>query len=100
MKTVIETATFIKQANKVWSIEERENFVDYIAANPLVGDVIKGTNGVRKIRWRATGKGKRGGARIIYLHVDQEGLVTLLTVYVKNEKENISDREIKRLQNE
>ena len=61
MLTVIETPTFQKQVVKVWSQEERHDFINWIAANPDAGDVIPGGNGMRKVRWTVAGKGKRGG---------------------------------------
>lgn len=100
MKTVVETPEFIKQAKKVWSAEELEDFVSYISLNPLAGDVIKGTGGVRKVRWGKDGSGKRSGVRVIYIHVEVDGTVTLIAVYAKNVKENILNKEIKRLQND
>lgn len=66
MKTVVETSTFAKSASKTWSIDERLEFITWIAANADAGDVIPGADGVRKVRWSATGVGKRGGVRIIY----------------------------------
>ena len=65
--TVVETTMFLRQADKIWSDEERAALVDHMARNPEGGDVIPGTGGVRKIRWGRAGSGKRGGARVIYL---------------------------------
>lgn len=50
MRTVIETPTFQKQAEKIWSDDERLAFIDWIAANPLAGKVIPGADGARKVR--------------------------------------------------
>lgn len=50
MRTVIQTPTFQKQAEKLWSEDERLAFIDRIAANPLAGDVIPGADGARKVR--------------------------------------------------
>ena len=50
MRTVIETPTFQKQAEKLWLEEERLAFIDWIAANPLAGDVIPGADGALKVR--------------------------------------------------
>ena len=66
MRTVIETPTFQKQADRLWSEDERLEFVAWIAANPTIGDVIPGADGARKVRWALPGQGKRGGARVIY----------------------------------
>jgi hypothetical protein len=49
--TVAETRTFVRQADDVWSDEEREAFVDFIARNPEAGDIIRDGDGVRKVRW-------------------------------------------------
>lgn len=51
MHTVIETPTFQKQAAKLWSEAERLDFIDWIAADPLAGDVIPGAEEARKVRW-------------------------------------------------
>jgi hypothetical protein len=68
--TVVETPQFVRQAEAVWSDEEQQEFVDYIARNPQVGDEIPETGGVRKVRWRRRGMGKRGGVRVIYFYHD------------------------------
>lgn len=62
MRTVVETPTFIRKAEKLLSAEEREELILYLAFNPEIGDVIEGTGGVRKIRFAAKRKGKSGGA--------------------------------------
>ena len=61
IRTVIETPTFQKQAEKLWSEDERLAFIDWIVANPLAGDVIPGADGARKVRWSRAGSGKSGG---------------------------------------
>jgi hypothetical protein len=65
--TVAQTSVFQKHAAKIWSDDELDQFVNWIALNPLAGDVIPGSGGIRKVRWAASGRGKRGGARVIYL---------------------------------
>lgn len=86
MRTVIETPTFQKQAGKLWSEGERLAFIDWIAANPLAGDVIPGAEGARKVRWTVAGAGKRGGARVIYFNLTEQGVVLLVAVYAKAER--------------
>lgn len=63
--TVCETADFVKRAAKVWSDVGREDFIDYIAANPFAGDIIEGTSGVRKVRWGREGMQARRRARCL-----------------------------------
>lgn len=64
LQTVAELPTFIKQAAALFSEDERLELISFLAANPLAGDEIPGAGGVRKIRFGAKGKGKRGGARV------------------------------------
>jgi hypothetical protein len=89
MLTVIETPVFIDWAAKVWDDTERIAFIDWIASNPLAGDVIPGAGGLRKVRWSRQGMGKRGGARIIYYTQLTDGKITLLLVYAKAKFDNL-----------
>ena len=66
----------------------------------MAGDVIPNADGVRKIRWMAQGKGKRGGARVIYFNVLDDGVIYLIAVYAKSEQSNISPKTAKGLKNE
>jgi mRNA-degrading endonuclease RelE of RelBE toxin-antitoxin system len=97
MQTIIETPTFQKQADKIWSEEERLDFFQWLAKRPLAGDVVPGAEGARKVRWSVKGKGKRGGVRIIYFNLSEKGVIYLITLYKKKDKENISSQEIKRV---
>ena len=95
MRTVIETPTFEKLANKIWSEDERLAFVSYISSHPKAGDVIPGADGARKIRWSVKGSGKSGGVRVIYFNEDENGVIYLVMIYKKSEKENMTSSEIK-----
>jgi hypothetical protein len=88
--TVIETPQFVRQADAVWTDEERQEFVDFIARNPEVGDVIPNTGGVRKVRWRRAGTGKRGGARVIYFYHNPATPLFLIMVYAKAVREDVA----------
>jgi len=98
--TVIETSVFVRYAQAIWSDAEREAFINWIAAHPLEGDVIPGTGGLRKVRWSSSGSGKRGGSRVIYYNILQEGEVWLLIVYAKSEFDNLPSRFLKQLKEE
>ena len=65
--------------------------------NPDAGDIIKGSGGVRKLRWKAEGRGKRGGVRIIYYLEVVESRFLMLTLNAKNELEDLTANEIKLL---
>lgn len=95
MQTVIETPTFAKQADQIWTEEERLDFIEYIVANPTAGDVIPHAEGARKVRWSVKGQGKRGGVRVIYFNQDARGIIYLVSIYQKNAKSNITGIEIK-----
>jgi hypothetical protein len=89
--TVCETKEFVRRAEKLWSETERLEFIDYIAANPLAGDLIERTGGVRKVRWSRQGMGKRGGTRIIYYVLDENVPLYLLGIYAKSAADDISE---------
>lgn len=96
MRTVIETPTFQKQAEKLWSEDERLAFIDWIAANPLAGDVIPGADGARKVRWSRAGSGKSNGARVIYFNLTEQEVVLLIAVYAKADRTNMLPADIKK----
>ncbi len=76
---------------------EAEAFANFIAANPDAGDAIPGTAGLRKVRWAASGHGKRGGARVIYFHRPVAGNVVLLIAYTKAKFDTLPSDFLKRL---
>lgn len=88
--TVAEMPEFLSATRKLMSDEERALLVDYLAWNPTAGDLIPGTGGVRKLRWGLEGRGKRGGARVIYFHHDAEMPLFALTAFAKNERADLS----------
>ncbi|WP_322059589.1 DNA-binding protein [Paraburkholderia sp. J63] len=97
MRTVIETPTFQKQAERIWSDAERLDFITWIAANPQAGDVIPGAEGARKVRWKRAGTGKSGGTRIIYFDLSDAEIVLLVAVYAKAERENMLPKDIRKV---
>lgn len=88
--TVVESPIFQKIWPLYWDEDERAEFAAHIAANPEDGVVIRGSGGVRKVRWSRPGKGKSGGVRVVYLLRTAAQDVYLLTLFAKAEKENIS----------
>ena len=93
--TVVEVEPFPSKADKVWREEERLEFITFIALNPMAGNVIPGSGGIRKVRWTRPGKGKRGGVRVIYYFHDALIPLFLLTVYSKSRKDDLSREELK-----
>lgn len=86
----IETQIFTEDLLNLLSDEEYTEFQKYLASNPLAGDVIQSTGGLRKIRWAAGGKGKRGGVRIIYYHVTPDSQIRLLLIYKKGIQDDLT----------
>ena len=89
MFTVIETEIFQKYINDIWSEDERLEFISWIANNPLTGDVVPRTGGVRKVRWKRNGMGKSGGVRVIYYNMLDDGNIWLLIAYTKSKFDNL-----------
>ena len=96
MNTIIESFTFTKKVSRLWSEKEQSAFFTFIANNPLAGNVIPGTGGVRKVRWGKQGSGKRGGTRIVYYN-KSENEIWLLMIYAKNEIEDMSAADLRKL---
>ena len=94
METVIELSPFTRNWPSVWTETEYTKFIEWISANPKSGDVIKGSGVVLKIRWTGSGHGKRGGARIIFYSAEAD-YVYLMTIYSKNQRADISAKELK-----
>jgi mRNA-degrading endonuclease RelE of RelBE toxin-antitoxin system len=94
---VIATATYEKRVVKWLTSEDRMEMEAYIVSDPEAHPIIPGTKGVRKARWSRPGMGKRGGLRLIYYFWVEPNAVLLLTVYAKNEKENLSDADKKEI---
>jgi hypothetical protein len=91
--TVVETVRFLKDAGRLMAESDRAELIWFIAANPEAGDLIPQTGGVRKVRWALPGRGKSGGARVVYYYHNEMFPVFLLAAYGKNEKANLSNAE-------
>ncbi len=100
MITLIESPLFSKLWQDYWTEDERGEFAAWLANNPEAGDVIPNSGGIRKIRWKRKGLGKRGGVRIIYVHQANRHLIWLLTIYAKNKQETIPAHILKLLKEE
>jgi hypothetical protein len=91
--TVVETPGFLRDAAAAMAEDERAEVVSFLAANPDAGDIMRDTGGARKLRWRAPGRGKRGGVRVIYYFYNESLPVFLLNIFAKNEKANLTQAE-------
>jgi hypothetical protein len=94
MHTVVETPSFLAAAKAAgMSDDVRAEIVEALADNPQMGDLIAGAGGVRKFRFAKPGMGKRGGYRVVSFYHDEGLPVFLLSVFGKNEKDNLSKAE-------
>jgi mRNA-degrading endonuclease RelE of RelBE toxin-antitoxin system len=97
MLTLIESPAFTEQCTDLWTDAEYAAFQQFLVARPEAGDVIPGLGGLRKVRWSAKGRGKRGGARVIYLLLLQPGLIYLFQAYTKGDIADLAPDQKKRL---
>ena len=82
--TVVELGSFVRSADAVGLDHlERATLVDFIARNPTAGVLVKGTGGLRKVRWARSGGGKSGGYRTIYYFHDLDAPIYAILVYGK-----------------
>jgi mRNA-degrading endonuclease RelE of RelBE toxin-antitoxin system len=94
----IETSIFTKQIDSLLVDADYRRFQITLALNPEAGDIIRGSGGLRKIRWSAQGRGKRGGIRIIYYLIEDDEIYLLLA-YPKNKQEDLTHEQLRILRN-
>lgn len=92
---IIETPIFTKKVNQLLNPEEYRGLQNKIITSPEVGDIIPGSGGLRKLRWSYSGKGKRGGVRIIYYWMKKNEIILLLFIYPKSVQDNLTKDQIK-----
>ena len=85
----IEATAFTKYLYDYLSEDEYLGLQSFLLQHPESGKVVRGSGGVRKVRWAMSGKGQSGGVRVIYYFKKQDVEIWLLTIYSKNEVENI-----------
>ena len=100
MYSFIETKLFTRLVREYLSDDEYRELQKALIADPQAGDVIPGSGGVRKLRWRAAGRGTRGGYRVIYFAKAIEGVVWMLTMYPKNVVETIPAHVLRQIRKE
>lgn len=94
---IIETTIFTRRIKSALSEEDYRELQNYLVKNPSIGKLIKGTGGLRKLRWGGSGRGKRGGSRIIYYWQKDNEIILMLFIFQKNESDSLSDNQLKSL---
>ncbi len=93
----IETSFFTNHVARYIADDALAELQVELAWNPELGRVIRGGGGIRKLRWAARGRGKRGGARIIYYWAVKRSVILMLHVYVKSEVDDLNRKQIQAL---
>jgi len=93
MIAVVETEEFLADVSDVLSEAEHDALVLYVAHNPEEGDLIPGMGGLRKLRWAANGKGRRGGSRVIYYFHNLDVPFFLMAIFAMNVQANLSPKQ-------
>jgi hypothetical protein len=93
MQAVVETPRYQADAARLFSQDEQAEIVDLVASDPRCGVVVPGGGSVRKVRVGFGGRGKRGGARVIYLFGGNDLPVFLLAAFAKNERDDLTPTE-------
>jgi hypothetical protein len=91
--TIAELPEYIRKVEKLLSVTERLDIVNYLAVHSKAGDSMEGTGGIRKLRWVRGSQGESGGVRVIYYFHNEAMPLYLLTLFAKNERANISKAE-------
>ena len=94
---IVETPVFTKRILETLTDEEYRQLQHFLVQYPDAGDIIPGGHGLRKLRWTISGKGKRGGTRVIYYWLRPRGTILMLFVFKKNERSDLTKDQIKTL---
>ena len=94
---IIETSVFTRQVRELLPDEEYRKLQAALVGTPTLGSVIRGSGGLRKVRWVLPGKGKRGGVRVIYYWAVVEEQLLMLLMYAKSEQDDLSPAQLRTL---
>ena len=96
----VETPIFTRRVQQFMDDEEYGEMQAFLTLRPDAGNVIKGTGGMRKLRWAGSGRGKRGGLRVIYYWWVAKDRISMLLAYPKNEQDDLTADQLKQLKNQ
>ncbi|MDR1755177.1 MAG: type II toxin-antitoxin system RelE/ParE family toxin [Eubacterium sp.] len=94
MREFIYTQEFMKKWDKIGlSDKDLSDFEEFLLKNPKKGDVMRGTGGLRKVRWALPDTGKSGGIRVLYIDMVMCGELFVIDFFTKGEKDNLTSGE-------
>ncbi len=94
---IVETSSFTRQVQDLLTDEDYRLLQVALVLRPDLGDIIEGSGGIRKVRWRTRGRGKRGGTRVIYYWAVARDQLLMLMIYSKSEKDDLTTDQLKLL---
>ena len=94
---IIETAPFARCRDELFTEEQFRRFEEHLVLNPAAGTLIPGGAGLRKIRWLGSGRGKRGGVRVVYYFRSKTNRLFLIFGYRKSQCEDLTQAQIRGL---
>lgn len=100
MFSFVETRLFSRLVQEYLTDQEYTQLQGELIKNPEAGAVVRGSGGVRKLRWAAAGQGKRGGYRVINFVRRPKGIIWMLTIYPKNVTDSIPGYVLKQVREE
>ena len=92
---VVETPVFTRRVLRFLTDDDYRLLQHELVARPDVGNIIRGSGGLRKVRWAATGRGKRGGVRVIYYWAVDREIILMLLIYGKNEQDDLTAEQLR-----
>jgi mRNA-degrading endonuclease RelE of RelBE toxin-antitoxin system len=92
---IVETSVFTRQVQKLLNEDEYRELQTALAERPDMGAILVGSGGLRKVRWAAQGRGKRGGVRVIYYWAVQQDRLLMLLIYPKSEMDDLTREQLK-----
>ena len=96
---IIETTVFTRRIKELMPDDDYQELQSVLIRTPDTGDVIRNSGGIRKVRWSAAGRGKRGGVRVAYYWRVSADQLLMLYVYAKNEQADLTPDQLKVLRN-
>lgn len=94
---IVETPIFTKRVLLALNDDEYRALQAALIASPSAGPVVPGGGGLRKLRWVGSGRGKRGGTRVIYRWFPEREKLLMLFVFLKQERDDLSAVQLKQL---